>query len=238
MIDPFKEAERLKKIVCDGKKRKYYRFRASLFYGGIASADCVGCFLDCAYCWSEAPRKFPEKIGKFYSPCQVAQNLIKIAKKHHYFKVRISGNEPTLSKDHLLEVISLIPENFLFILETNGILIDREFAKKLSRFKNLHVRVSLKGANEKMFSLVTSALPEFFNFQLLALENLMAFNVSCRPAIMIDLYDQKDLEEIKRKLNSIDPSLVENLEEERLIFYPFVKERLKKRGIKIKRSFL
>ena len=236
MIDPFKEAERLRKIVCRGNKRKYYRFRGGDFYGGIACGDCVGCFLDCAYCWSKFPRENPEKVGEFFTPKEVAERLLRIAKRKGYEKVRISGNEPTLCKEHLLEVISLIPENFLFILETNGILIDEDFAKELANFKNLHVRVSIKGANEIMFSKITGAQPQFFKYQLLALENLVKFNVSCHLAIMIELYSDEELSEIKEKLSKIHPSLAENLEFEYLILFPFVIENLEKRGIRIKRS--
>lgn len=237
MINPFEEAERIRKIVCRNKERKYYRFRPDEFYGGIASADCVGCILDCAYCWSQKPRKNPEKIGKFYSPEEVASRLIRIARKRRYRQVRITGNEPTLCKEHLIEVISLIPKDLLFILETNGILIDGEYARDLSRFKNLHVRVSLKGSNEKMFSLVTDAKPEFFKFQLEALKNLVDNNISCNAAIMVDLYGKEDLQEIEQKLYSIHPNLVENLEQESLMMYPFVQENLRKRGIKIKGGY-
>jgi len=237
MLDPFEETERIRKIVCKNKQKKYYRFRAGLFYGGIASADCVGCILDCAYCWSQKPRKNPEKIGKFYSPEEVASRLIGIARKKRYRQVRITGNEPTLCKGHLIEVISLIPKDLTFILETDGILIDENFARELSKFKNLHVRVSLKGSNEKMFSLVTDAEPRFFRFQLEALKNLVDNKVSCNPAIMVDLYSKEDLQEIEQKLYSIHPSLEENLEQESLMMYPFVRENLEKRGIKIKGGY-
>jgi uncharacterized Fe-S cluster-containing radical SAM superfamily protein len=237
MIDLFKEAERLRKIVCKNNKRKYYRFRGGDFYGGIACADCVGCFLDCVYCWSKFPRENPEKVGEFFSPEEVTERLLRIAKRKGYEKVRISGNEPTLCKEHLLEVISLIPENFLFILETNGILIDEDFARELARFKNLHVRVSIKGANAEMFSKVTGAYPKFFKFQLKALENLVKFNVSCHPAIMVELYSDKEISEIKEKLSKIHPSLAENLEFEYLIYYPFVIENLKKRGLTIHKTY-
>jgi uncharacterized Fe-S cluster-containing radical SAM superfamily protein len=100
----------------------------------------------------------------------------------------------------------------------------------------LHVRVSIKGANEEMFSKVTGVDPKFFKFQLKALENLVKFNVSCHPAIMVELYDDEELSEIKERLSKIHPSLAENLEFEYLIYYPFVIENLKKRGIQIKRS--
>lgn len=237
MIEPLKEAEKIRKIVCRNKKRKYYRFREGNFYGGISTADCVGCILDCVYCWSFYPRKNPEKVGNFFSPEEVAKRLVKIAKKRKYKKVRISGNEPTLCKEHLLKVISLIPKDLTFVLETNGILIDENFAKELSKFKNLYVRVSIKGANEEMFSKITGAKPEFFQYQLKALKYLIENKIACRAAIMADLYEEKDEKEIKEKLSEIDPILAEDLEFEYLMMFPFVEKNLRKRGIKIKRYF-
>lgn len=233
MIDPLREAEKLRKVVCKNEKRKYYRFRGGDFYGGIATADCVGCILDCAYCWSFYPRKNPEKLDQFFSPREVAERLIRIAVKKGYKNVRISGNEPTLCKNHLLKVISLIPEDFTFVLETNGILIDEDFAKQLSKFKNLYVRVSIKGANEEMFSKITRAKPEFFQFQLNALKFLIENKIPCGAAIMADLYEEKDLAEIKERLSKIHPDLAEGLEFENLIIFPFVERRLKERKIKI-----
>jgi uncharacterized Fe-S cluster-containing radical SAM superfamily protein len=55
--------------------------------------------------------------------------------------------------EHLVNVLKLIPEDYLFILETNGILIgnDRTYAEELSAFHNLYVRVSLKGTCEEYF---------------------------------------------------------------------------------------
>lgn len=229
MINPLKEADSIKKMVCKNDERKYYRFRGGRFYGGIASADCVGCFLDCAYCWSQKPRK-NLAIGKFYSPDEVVDKLVGIARKNGYDKVRITGNEPTLCKEHLLKIIKKVPKDFLFILETNGILIDDEYAEDLSIFKNLHVRVSLKGANQEMFSSITNTNAKFFRYQLDSLKRLVNNDISCNPAIMFDLLTREDIIEIREKLYGIHPSL--KLEFESLIKYPFVEENLRKRGIK------
>jgi len=52
MIDPIALAERLQELIGSAEKRKYYRFRPAPYYGGIATADCVGCCLRCLFCWS------------------------------------------------------------------------------------------------------------------------------------------------------------------------------------------
>jgi uncharacterized Fe-S cluster-containing radical SAM superfamily protein len=68
MYDPVKIAELTGKTVCENNQRKYYHFRPSRFYGGIATADCVGCCLRCVFCWSWNVTTRPGKCGKLYRP--------------------------------------------------------------------------------------------------------------------------------------------------------------------------
>lgn len=108
MYDPVELAKRVEKIVAQGEKRKYYRLRPARFYGGIATADCVGCCLRCAFCWSKAPLRYPERIGRFYSPREVFDKLDSIATRHGYSQLRVSGNEPTIGRQHLLSLLDLV----------------------------------------------------------------------------------------------------------------------------------
>ena len=238
MYDPLKLSKRVEKLVTkeiNGKAyRKYYRFRPARFYGGIASADCVGCNLRCVYCWSNDPAR-EGMIGQFYSPEEVSGRLIRIADKYGFKRVRITGNEPTISKKHLIQVLENIPSRITFILETNGILIgnDESYARELSEFDNLHVRVSLKGCNEEEFSKLTGAKPEAFRLQLKALEFLLVNDVSCHPAVLIDLAKKENLMRLRERLKKIDESLAEELEYETLILYPHVVKRLKQAGFKL-----
>ncbi|MEM1535613.1 MAG: radical SAM protein [Candidatus Pacearchaeota archaeon] len=232
MFDPVELAKATEAFACKNSLRKYYRFRAAAFYGGIATADCVGCNLRCVYCWAYNVVKNAGKIGYFYSPKKVAEKLLSIASRKNFYRIRISGNEPTLSKEHLLQVLELIPERYSFILETNGIMIgyDKEYARQLAAFPNLHVRVSLKGTTPEEFSKLTGAKPEGFELQLKALEYLTKEKVSCHAAL-IEIANQ-DVAGLKRKLAKIDHSL-EEIEIEPLILYPAVKQRLEKLTNKI-----
>ncbi|PIX21865.1 MAG: molybdenum cofactor biosynthesis protein MoaA [Deltaproteobacteria bacterium CG_4_8_14_3_um_filter_45_9] len=231
-IDPIALAEEAGKIVGSGEKRKYYRFRPAFYYGGIATADCVGCCLKCLFCWSWHIVTQPEKTGRFYSPEEVARNLVSIARKKGFHQVRISGNEPTLHRSHLLKVLELIPKEIRFILETNGILIgyDSSYAKDLSRFPHLYVRVSLKGACPEDFTRLTKAKPEGFHYQLKALEHLVEEGVDCFPAVMANFSSQEEIKKLRQRLKGIRSDF-EDFEEEELILYPFVQENLKKAGI-------
>jgi uncharacterized Fe-S cluster-containing radical SAM superfamily protein len=232
-IDPLVLAERVKESVGSEEKRRYYRFRPAPFYGGIATADCVGCCLKCLFCWSWHIIVQPERIGRFYSPEEVVQNLLSIVRKKGFHQVRISGNEPTLHRSHLLQVLQLIPKEIHFILETNGILIghDPSYAKDLSRFPNLYVRVSLKGACPEDFARLTGAKPEGFALQLKALENLSEEGVDCFPAVMANFSSQEEIRKLSQKLKEIRPDFGD-FEEEELILYPFVMDHLQKAGLK------
>ncbi len=232
MIDPVSFCEEVGKVVNSGEKRKYYRFRPAPYYGGIATADCVGCYLRCLFCWSWHIVTQPQRVGRFYSPEEVSQNLISIARRKGFQKMRLSGNEPTINRFHLLKILELIPEDIQFILETNGILIghDSTYAKDLSSFPNLYVRVSIKGASSEDFTRLTGARPEGFDLQLRALLNMIEEGIDCFPAVMANFSSQKDIENLRKRLKAIDSSFYE-FEEEELILYPFVEENLKKASL-------
>ncbi|MGQ9545182.1 MAG: radical SAM protein [Candidatus Bathycorpusculaceae bacterium] len=213
-----------------GQERKYYRIRPARWYGGIITADCVGCGLLCKFCWVQDNIMFhPANVGRFYSPTEIANSLVALAKKHKLNLLRVSGGEPTLGKKHLLELLdALIGRDFSFILETNGILIayDENYSASLSKYDFVHVRVSLKGCNEEEFAMLTGARPEGFKFQLKALQKLTEAGVSCHPSVMASFSPKKNLQELTQSLKQINSSLVEGLEIEELILYPHVTRRI------------
>jgi len=230
MFDPVDMARATEKIVCAEERRSYHRFRSARFYGGISTADCVGCCLRCVFCWSWRELERPQTHGSLYGPEEVARQLVSIAERKGYRQIRISGNEPTIGKEHLIRVLELIPREYVFILETNGILIghDETYAADLARFPNLHVRVSLKGACEEDFSRLTGARPEGFGLQLSALENLLRHGVRAHPACMVSFSSEESIKELKERLRAIG---IGDFEVEELILYPAVEARLKRLGV-------
>lgn len=158
-----------------------------------------------------------------------------MASKTNLHLARITGNEPTITKNHLIKVIELLEEsNILFILETNGILIgaNREYAELLSKYNHVHVRVSLKAADEQGFERLTGAEAKSFNLQLKALQNLDDFGASYHPAIMASFLTEMEIMELKERLKEINRILPSKLEIEYAILYPPVIERLQRAGIK------
>jgi len=237
--DPLKLAESVERIVVDGDLRKYYRTaRPGRWYGGIATADCCGCSLRCVFCWSGKPRDNPENIGGFYSPEQIFERLDSCARRFGYRQLRVSGNEPTIGVEHLLKLLELVEEsNYRFILESNGILIDSEYARRLSKFKRIHVRISIKGTNREEFTLLTGAEPYGFDLQLNSLRNLLDAGVPCHPAVMLSFSRKKNFEALKNRLMEIDSSLAREVEEEYVFLYPHVVERLSKAGVEPLKSY-
>lgn len=220
----------VEKIVVNGDKKKYYRFRPAPFYGGIATADCVGCPLTCVFCWSGFPRDHPREAGKWYTPHKVFAELDRAARKRGYTQLRVSGNEPTVGREHLVQLLEMVDKtSYLFILETSGVLINSDYADTLSQFKNVHVRVSLKGACEEEFAALTQSPPEGFRLQLNALKTLKDYNVSCHPAVMTSFSLPEHVRELKERLSYISSEFY--VEEEQVMLYPLVKKRLQRAGL-------
>jgi len=226
----------------DAQERKYWRFRIDRWYGGIVTADAVGCGLLCKFCWvSDKIMMKPAEAGRFYSHETVADILIEMAGKKGIRQVRVSGGEPTIGRDHLLQVLEGLKERgLLFILETNGILIgeDESYARELSKFPFVHVRVSLKGCSEEEFSSLTGARQEGFLLQLKALQNLVKENVKCHVAVMVSFSPENSQQRLVERLRAIDPKLVQELETEELILYPNVRTKVRKHGLRYYQSYV
>lgn len=235
MFDPLELTKQIEPLVTKNSGRRYYRLvrrRPERWYGGIATSDCSGCNLRCIFCWSNDLAR-EGKLGEIYSPEQVFKALTASAKKFGYGQVRVSGNEPTIARRHLIELLELFDTtNYRFILETNGILIgyDKSYARDLSRFKCLEVRVSIKGTSEEEFSKLTGAEPKAFNLQLEAIKNLLDYGVDCYPAVMFSFSPKENLRKFSKIIKEIDRRL--EIEEEYVILYPHVVKRLKEANIK------
>ena len=63
MIDPITLSKKMENLVSRENAKKYYRFRKTRFYGGCATADCLGCNLRCVYCWAQK-KVWKRIIGK------------------------------------------------------------------------------------------------------------------------------------------------------------------------------
>lgn len=242
-FDPLRRAKEVEDLVMEGTARKYYRFRAARYYGGIATADLVGCPFLCAFCWNYGRNLHPETSrDRYYSPEEVANRLLGIMKRKKFNKIRLSGAEPILgdrSFEHLSQVLKLIHNTNPicdFILETNGLLIgyEQSFVQELSHFERLLVRVSLKGFDEESFEAISGSNRAYFNLPIKALRDMIESGINAWPAIMFETFGPEGIGKISQKLRDygIRP---EELEVEYLEPYPFVLENLQKRSISLHR---
>lgn len=239
-FDPLELAKQTEEIVCRGDRRKYTKFICTRMYGGIATGYTCGCCLRCIFCWVHWCRDFPEKYGRFYSPSEAFQNLTRVARKARVFQLRLSGAEPTLGKAHLLGLLEKVEYSpfQLFILETNGILLgaDTEYAREIARFKKVHTRVSIKAGTPEIFTQKTGAIADSFELPFQGIENLIKAGASFHIAAMSAdsrIVDRHERQSLLDKLASIDPTLVDNLEEEEVSLYHNTLKRLKYAGVKL-----
>jgi len=251
-FDPLDLTRETEKIVTErgkgkeGLERKYVGIYSAPVYRGIATGYAAGCCLRCIYCWSNWSRDYPEKFGKFYSPRELSQRLFKAAengitspgwerfRKLKINKLRLSGCEPTIGKEHLLAVLEYAENSKypLFILETNGILLgaDRNYVKKLAKFKKLYVRVSFKAATPQGFTKRTGAIGSYYELPFKALQHLLDEGIDARAAAMTDarVMPEAERELLIEKLSKIDPRILsEGLEEEQIDSYDTTLKRLK-----------
>lgn len=231
----------------EGLERKYTAIYSAPVYGGIATGYAAGCCLRCVYCWTGWSRDFPDRYGKFHSPREVASRLLKAAadgitsprwKRFRHLKVdklRVSGCEPTLGKQHLLDLLGHVAgSGFPFFLETNGVMLgaDRDYVRRLSQFSDfLYVRVSFKAAVPGAFTARTGAIGEAYELPFKALEYLLEEGIYAKAAAMTDpeVMPLKERDVLIRKLDIIDPGAryADTLEEEAMDAYAMTKKRLR-----------
>ena len=228
--DPIALTRATERVVVKGNKRKYGRLARPLrFYGGITSAQEVGCNLRCKFCFSDKPVRRPHSTGRFYSPQQVFNALSKEADKHGHKLISASASEGTLGQEHLFELLELVDNSkYVFVIETNGMTLghDRDFALSLARFKNLHVRVSIKGSSKEEYNKLTGASSDSYELPFKALDYLIDAGVSCNACVMVSFSDDDQIKDVKRKLHNVWPGLLKSLELENITLFPKVAERL------------
>jgi len=229
-FDPILRSQKVQKIVMRGNSRRYYRFRYALFYGGICTADAVGCNFLCAYCWNYFKNENPEeaKYLDYFSSEEVAERLKSLGKSHDCHKYRISGSEPFLGKEsteHIADIIKSVPRSEKIIIETNATMLgyDKRLIDILEGCDNAVFRVCIKADSPLKFEQLTGAIGSFQPYQLEAIKALRGAGLSVSVAFMDEF---------------VNPVLLglgydEDYDCESLSTYRGTKSRLKARGILI-----
>jgi len=235
-FDPLQRTKVVESLVMQGERRLYYRFRAARYYGGIVTADTLGCCFLCAFCWNFARNLDPAQYKDFFRPDEAARRMLEIAKRKSLNLFRISGAEPILgekSLDHLVEVLRLIFQekpDAAFVIESNGFYLGLhpDLIEKL-QFENLWIRIGLKGIDKESFSRITGAEEKNFRYPLSALSALEEQGIKYRPALMGELFPYKDVSRFELSLQRL--GIRAPLELESLENYPFVQKNMRERNL-------
>jgi uncharacterized Fe-S cluster-containing radical SAM superfamily protein len=235
-FDPLELARQTEEIIAKGDSRKYTDFYCTGVYGGISTGYTIGCCLKCVFCWVDWSRDFPSQTGKSFTPQQAFRKLHHNARQAGVKKIRISGGEPTLCPEHLISVLEFIKETpFLFILETNGILLggDLEYVDRLKKYKNIHIRLSLKAGSPEGFERRTGGRGEFYELPFKAVEYLRKAGINFHVAAMSDprLMPRAERKMMLTRLKSI--GYQDYVEEEQCDPYQTSVVRLDKAGFKL-----
>jgi uncharacterized Fe-S cluster-containing radical SAM superfamily protein len=238
-FDPIERAHEVEKIVMQGTSRRYYRFRKANFYGGIITADSVGCDLLCAFCWNYGQNEDIENTKtKLYSPSEVAEKVQKLMEKHDVAKYRISGCEAflgDLSAQHLAEVILRL-EGKKCIIETNGIMLgyDPSILEYIPK-KNVHFRVTIKAESQKDFEHITGANAKAFDYQLQALQ---ALTDQKRPFTVAFMQQFVNMDKLADYIDDhqivLNDDTCKAIDVESLLLYPQNIKSMKARELKVK----
>jgi len=103
------------------------------------------CNLRCRHCWISPEYNPDGKAGRFL-PIESLRSIIRQAKPLGLTSVKLTGGEPLLHPD-MMGILDIIREEGLKLtLETNGVFLSRELARKIAGEVTPFVAVSLDGA--------------------------------------------------------------------------------------------
>ncbi len=179
--------------------------------------------------------RWPKKTGRFYSPKEVFDGLARSARKHGHKIISASASEGTIGREHLMQLLDLVEDSeFVYVLETNGMILgnDPNYVSALSKYKRLHVRVSIKGDNPEQYHELTGADQDSYELPYKALSHLIEAGVSCNACLMASFSDDEGIERVKRKLIGIHLGILKSLEIEKITMFPKVAQRLGEKGLK------
>ncbi len=115
-----------------------------MFFHVIVTTDCN---LQCRYCFGETMDDFDEDFGEFeldyYLPKQAAYNFSELAafcKRDKDCVVTFYGGEPLLNVAAVRQIMDIVPAKH-FMIQTNGLLLDKLEPKYVNSFHTILVSV-------------------------------------------------------------------------------------------------
>jgi uncharacterized Fe-S cluster-containing radical SAM superfamily protein len=145
-------------------------------YNKVFTVQIAGCDLDCNYCFVPKQLNCADKrFGRYFSAEEIVRHFLtaRAASVEPMNVLRISGGNPTILPEIILDVYQAMKKNdvraYLWIdsnLSTLEYLdwMGKDF-KEMLRQKNVGVVGCFKGTNERDFSLICGAGPEYYERQ-------------------------------------------------------------------------
>jgi uncharacterized Fe-S cluster-containing radical SAM superfamily protein len=210
----------------DGSRRRYHRFRHSTHDDAVV-ADCIGSNLRCAHEWGWCEGILDDPAaGTFYSPEDVIEELVGLADEHNCSSARITGMEPVMRDDHLIEVARGLDKNDMGLrIDTNGMLLDHEYLGRLGSACDLSIRLSFKGHDPASFQQLADVHGSWFMNQVRAFHACHTSDIETRY-VLAGVFDAADRDRLADMLPADDPSI----EVEKLRICPQNRERLEAAG--------
>lgn len=244
-IDPIKRGKEVSKRVLKGNKRMVYKTRPNTrYYGGIYTFDIAGCNFDCAYCWTSLDTKLG--CGKMIDKLNKKKNLYKSPielwdiydKGSSSPKIRLSGGEPLITPDFILEFLDIGAhyykqrniKNGQIWLETNGFELTQnpKLAEEMGKYRDyLRIYLSIKQTPEK-FAETTGVEQKHHDAGFKALELLVknrVLTVCAGP--LANIFDPKTIPYFVERLQKIHKNAPLIVEIGDIVFMPA--ERIVKR---------
>lgn len=210
----------------DRTRRRYHRFRHSTHDDSVV-ADCIGSNLRCAHEWGWCEGILDDpSAGTFYTPDEVIEELLGIAEGHNCTSARITGMEPVMGDDHLIEVAQRLDDHGMDLrIDTNGMLLDHEYLRRLEDACDLSIRLSFKGHDPQSFEKLAGVHRSWFMNQVRAFLACHDSDVKTQY-VLAGVYDGEDRDQLADWLPAEDPAI----EVEKLRLCPQNREHLEDAG--------
>lgn len=160
-----------------------------------------GCNLHCRHCWI-----VPERIGSGESLNELDQDLfrhvVEQAKPLGLSTVKLTGGEPLIHSQIVQILDAIRDEDLQLTMETNGVSLTRELARRIFACKNPFVSVSLDGASAKTHEWVRG-VKGCFQAALTGIEHLV--KVGFKPQVIMTVFrrNRDEMEAVVRLAESV-----------------------------------
>ncbi|MFN3527912.1 MAG: radical SAM protein [Candidatus Altarchaeaceae archaeon] len=192
-----------------------------------------GCNFNCKACFASAK----EGIGRDLSVDELINLIIKASKKIYgkiVDRVDLTGGEPLLNKEYLLDLMKKLREISIkdFELSTNGFLLDEKLLEELSALDiNLLIKIDLKAYTDEIHKEYTGKSNKNV-LNAIKLTSKYAKNLHkrgifiVRTVFMPDIFGYDEIEKISKFLSEVDKNVCYRLQQ----FSPvYSKEKISRR---------